>query len=69
MKESAGGPLVQAFLDGAGKQGVLLASLGTIAELGELHSVSSFPDLSASPSCVLFVHHTCHQVSRASLEI
>lgn len=38
------GDLVQAFLEGAGKQGVLLSSLGTIAELGELHSVCSLSD-------------------------
>ena len=38
------GDLLQAFLEGAGKQGVLLASLGTIAELGEPQSVCSLSD-------------------------
>ena len=35
---------MQAFLEGAGRQGVLLASLGTIAELGEPQSVCSLSD-------------------------
>ena len=37
MTDAAGGRVLhaQAFMQSAGEQGVLLASLGTIAELGE----------------------------------